>query len=73
MLPSDRSHVISRVALTLAMIVWAAVIGTSGAVVAEQATETRSTVMPQSDTERKLRLPPRPTIGSGSSWGSRSV
>jgi len=39
------------------MIVWAAVIGTRGAVVAEQVTETRSPVMPQYDTERKLRLP----------------
>ena len=56
-LQSNRSHVVRRVALTLAMIVWAVVIGTRGAVVAEQVAETRSPVMPQYDTERKLRLP----------------
>ena len=54
---SNRSHAVSRVALTLAMIAWAAVIGTRGAVVAEQVTETRSPVMPQYDTQRNLRLP----------------
>ena len=70
-LQSNRSDAISRVALTFAMIVWAAVIGTRGAVVAEQVTETRSPVMPQYDTERKLRLPS--DYRQWILWGSRSV
>jgi len=54
---STRSRRISRVVLTFALIGWAAVIGTRGAVVAEQVSEARSPVMPQYDAERKLRLP----------------
>lgn len=54
---SSRSLVVGRVALTLAMIAWAAAIGTRGAVVAGQVSEARSPVMPQYDAERKLRLP----------------
>ena len=54
---SSRSLVVGRVALTLAMIAWAAAIGTRGAVVAGQVSEARSPVMPQYDAERRLRLP----------------
>lgn len=54
---SSRSLVVGRVALTLAMIAWAAVIGTRGAVGAEQASGTPSPVMPQYDSQRNLRLP----------------
>jgi Cytochrome P460 len=53
----NRSHTVSRVALTFAMVAWAAVIGARGAVVAGQATDTRPAVMPQYDAERNLRLP----------------
>jgi hypothetical protein len=45
------------VVLTFAMIAWAAVIGTRGAVVAEQVSGTPSPVMPQYDSQRNLRLP----------------
>jgi len=54
---SRGSHRVSKLALTFAMIVWAAVVGTRGAVVAEQASDTPSAVMPQYDGQRNLRLP----------------
>jgi hypothetical protein len=54
---SNRSHRVGRVAVTFAMIAWAAVIGTRGAVVAEQVSGTPSPVMPQYDSQRKLKLP----------------
>jgi hypothetical protein len=54
---SNRSHRVGRVAVTFAMIAWAAVIGTRGAVVAEQVSVTPSPVMPQYDSQRKLKLP----------------
>ena len=54
---SSQSHTFSRVALTFAMVAWAAVIGTRGAVVAEQVSQASSPVMPQYDADRNLRLP----------------
>ena len=55
---SSHSHTVGRVALTLALVVWAAVIGTRGAVVAEQVSQASSPVMPQYDADKNLRLPP---------------
>jgi hypothetical protein len=54
---SNRSHPVSRVALTVALIAWTAVVGTRGAVVAEQVSDAPSPVMPQYDSQRNLRLP----------------
>src|SRR5262245_13223116 len=54
---SNHSRHVGRLALTFAMVAWAAVIGTRGAVVAEQVSEARSPVMPQYDGKRNLRLP----------------
>jgi len=54
---SSRSHNVSRVALTFAMVAWAAVIGMRGAVVAEQVSQVSSPAMPQYDAEKNLRLP----------------
>ena len=48
---------IGRVVLSGAMVAWVAVVGTRGAVVAEQRPVSSSPVMPQYDTERNLRLP----------------
>ena len=55
---SSHSHTVGRVALTLALVVWAAVIGTRGAVVAGQVSQASSPVMPQYDADKNLRLPP---------------
>jgi len=55
---SSHSRTVSRVALTFAMVAWAAVIGTRGAVVAEQVSQTSAAVMPQYDADKNLRLPP---------------
>lgn len=68
---STGSHRVSRAVLTFALLGWAAVVGTRGAVVAEQVAETRSPVMPQYDADRKLRLPSdyRQWILAGQSLG----
>jgi hypothetical protein len=54
---SSHSHTVSRAALTFALVAWAAVIGTRGAVVAEQVSQASSPVMPQYDANKNLRLP----------------
>lgn len=54
---SNRFRTVSRVALTCALVAWAAVVGTRGAVVAEQVSQGPAPVMPQYDADKKLRLP----------------
>jgi hypothetical protein len=54
---SSRSHRAGRFALTFAILAWAGVIGTRGAVVAEQVSDPQPPVMPQYDAQRNLRMP----------------